>query len=697
DGRYRDHEIAHGAAQEAQRAWEPAASLRAARHRQRELRDLGRVLDEVALDAYTTARRELTTLTGQLAEVDDELAKLDLRIGQLVVDDEGLALAPTVDDLQSRHTLEKGRVLKLAELRSQLAGAQEQLRSVTASLAPASWDDVSAGASDALRTTATELLIPVDVADRIHRGSEELLDIQAEIRIEAGEVATALAHLADLKTLEGDPGDDSRLRDSRGARDQAWAEVREPWLSGALPDVQTRARLAAEVDLSARGADEASDAATADALGGGRVLEVNGQLADRIAHLDKLRGEGEELARAWADLLVEARVPSVLDPVAWEMRWAAVQELAGLLVQERQLRARVSNGEESSAAYAADVLVVGARLRIPDSDTWAMLAEAVSQVAAARTNQTTVTALREGRDRTTRKREGLRAQQVGQEAVIATLQADDNLEEVVERSREMAKERERAQTSLELVRHAAQPGTDLEALVRRLADLEAVDLTAQEVEARRTLAEAFTARDEAREGLLKAQELLRLAERTGDAATMHGREVEAAEVLAAEVAEYVQTRVMIIALERLLAAAEPDHDTVLLTHASSLVARLTGGRVTGLTVGDRSGERWLRIEADGLGEGVADELSEGTADQVFLALRLAGIRQMQLRALAAGFDTLPVVLDDILVNHDDRRTAIALEVLTEEARDQQILLTTHHNAVAQAAARLTSVAVVGLA
>jgi uncharacterized protein YhaN len=152
---------------------------------------------------------------------------------------------------------------------------------------------------------------------------------------------------------------------------------------------------------------------------------------------------------------------------------------------------------------------------------------------------------------------------------------------------------------------------------------------------------------------------------------------------------------MITALERLLSAEEPDNDSALLTHASSLVSRLTSGRVSGLTVEDLAGERRLRIEADGLGEGVPAELSAGTADQVYLALRLAGIRQMQLRAMAEGVSTLPVVLDDILVTHDDGRTAIALEVLAEEARDQQILLMTHHGAVA-AAARLTSATVVTL-
>ena len=696
DGWYKKQEIAHGEAQEAQRAWEPAASLRTARDRQDKLSGRGRVLDDVALDAYVTARRELTALTGQLAVVEDELENLDARVGELVVDESVLALAAAVDDLQNRQKLEKGRLRTLADGHSQLSALQEQLRTVVASLAPKAWDDASANASDARRATATGLLVPVDVADRIHRGARVLIDIEAEIRIEAGEVETALAHLTDLQTDEFDLGDHSELRETRAVRDRAWAEVREPWLTGALPDALTRARLAVDVDVRTRSADEASDHASADAQGTGRVLEVNIQLADRVAHLDKLRMEREGLTHDWTDLLAEAGVPSVLDPSAWEVRWAAVQELSGLLSQERELVTSLTTGQESATAYAADVLTAGAQLGIPDGDTWAVLPQAVRLVAEARTRETKVMVLREGREGTVRTREVLRGRQIGHDAVIAALQTGDDLVEVVERSRAMAQERDRAQTSLEQVRHAAQKGTDLEGLVSRLAHLDAVDLTAQEAESNRMLAETLMARDQAREGLLNARASLHTAERIGDAATMHGREIEAAELLAAEVAEYVQTRVMIIALGRLLDAEEPAHDTALLTHASSLVTRLTGGRVTGLSVQDRSGERRLRIEAGGLGEGVADELSEGTADQVFLALRLAGIRQMQLRAAASGFGTLPVVLDDILVNHDDRRTAVALEVLAEEARDQQILLMTHHNAVAEAA-RLTNAAVVSLA
>lgn len=688
---YASCSVGHAAAEEALRAWEPAAQLQSARDHQGQLRALGRVLDATDLDAYDEARRELIALTRQRAEVDEELANLDRRLALLAVDETALAAASTVEDLQTRQELEKRRVGELAGHHVRLVAVREEIRQVAVSLAPGLWDATQGEvAEESLRSLATSLLIPVDIADRIRRGAEELREVEDEVRIADGEVATALGRLTELGRSVSVLADRAGVHESRETRDRAWAKVREPWLTGALPDHETRSRLAGAVDDSTRTADSASDRATADAEGAGRIVEVNALLAERMAHYEELRVRHGSLARAWADLLAEAGVPSVVDPDAWDVRSASLDALVDHLHEEHALTSAVASDQQALSDYSSSVDTVGASLGISGTDTWAVLLAAVAQVTDTRKNQAVVSELRETSDKATRKGEGLAGRLGGVDAVISGLRsADDDLDEVVERSREAAAEREREHTFLEQLRHAARAGTDLEVLVTRLAGLQAADLESQEADARTTLDAALETRDAARDDFLEAQASLREAEQVGDAATIHAREIEAAEVLAAEVAEYVQTKVMVTALERLLAAEEPDHDSALLTHASTLVRRLTGGRVTGLTVEERAGERRLRIEAAALDEGVAAELSDGTADQVYLALRLAGIRQMQMRAVAEGFSTLPVVLDDILVTHDDGRTAVALEVLAEEARDQQILLMTHHDAVAQAA-RLTN-------
>jgi len=64
-------------------------------------------------------------------------------------------------------------------------------------------------------------------------------------------------------------------------------------------------------------------------------------------------------------------------------------------------------------------------------------------------------------------------------------------------------------------------------------------------------------------------------------------------------------------------------------------------------------------------------LSQGAADQLYLAVRLA-ICEMVLPAE----DPCPILLDDALVTFDDERCAAALEVLAELGRKRQILLFT---------------------
>jgi recombinational DNA repair ATPase RecF len=60
-------------------------------------------------------------------------------------------------------------------------------------------------------------------------------------------------------------------------------------------------------------------------------------------------------------------------------------------------------------------------------------------------------------------------------------------------------------------------------------------------------------------------------------------------------------------------------------------------------------------------------MSDGTRDQLYLALRIAALEQ-QFRANGP----MPVVADDLLINFDDRRAAAALRVLAELSHSTQV-------------------------
>jgi uncharacterized protein YhaN len=66
-------------------------------------------------------------------------------------------------------------------------------------------------------------------------------------------------------------------------------------------------------------------------------------------------------------------------------------------------------------------------------------------------------------------------------------------------------------------------------------------------------------------------------------------------------------------------------------------------------------------------------MSDGTADQLYLALRLASLEQY-----LENSESLPFVVDDILLRFDDARAAATLEVLAELSKKTQVIFFTHH-------------------
>ena len=101
--------------------------------------------------------------------------------------------------------------------------------------------------------------------------------------------------------------------------------------------------------------------------------------------------------------------------------------------------------------------------------------------------------------------------------------------------------------------------------------------------------------------------------------------------------------------------------------AGKLLGEMTGERYDTILLGSD-----LRAEAREKGELVTRQLlylSGGTADQVYLAVRLA------ICKLALGED-VPIVLDDALVRYDDERMRAALTLLRQEAGTRQIILFT---------------------
>ncbi len=107
--------------------------------------------------------------------------------------------------------------------------------------------------------------------------------------------------------------------------------------------------------------------------------------------------------------------------------------------------------------------------------------------------------------------------------------------------------------------------------------------------------------------------------------------------------------------------------------ASTYFSLMTGGRYQRLVADETDNKPVLRAEReDGKLIGV-EAMSEGTADQLYLALRLAAL---ELRR--ASHPQMPLILDDVLVTSDDERAANVLRALARFAEGSQVMLFTHH-------------------
>ena len=145
------------------------------------------------------------------------------------------------------------------------------------------------------------------------------------------------------------------------------------------------------------------------------------------------------------------------------------------------------------------------------------------------------------------------------------------------------------------------------------------------------------------------------------------------------VAQYLRLRIASEVLHRSIEAFREKHQGPVLSKSSELFSRLTLGDHSGLTTGFGDDDRPVLVAIRKNGEEVAVEgLSDGTRDQLYLALRLAAI-EYHVGTVAS----CPVILDDILINSDDARAFAALEVIGDLAKRTQVLFFTHHRRLAE--------------
>jgi uncharacterized protein YhaN len=168
------------------------------------------------------------------------------------------------------------------------------------------------------------------------------------------------------------------------------------------------------------------------------------------------------------------------------------------------------------------------------------------------------------------------------------------------------------------------------------------------------------AADKAGQAAEKLAEVRRLAER-------YARLQVAARVLEDEIERYRAT-----------------HQDPVLTLAGGYFAELTLGSFAGLRTDlDDKGEQVLIGLREGGARLPVEAMSDGTRDQLFLALRLASLEHRLEKS-----EAIPFIVDDILVNFDQQRSRATLKALKKLANRNQVILFTHHREIGDMAREL---------
>ena len=538
---------------------------------------------------------------------------------------------------------------------------------------------------DAAATAWTERMTPLGletlpaaayadwcVARESALAAEESLEAAraAETRLEA-RLAEAHAALAQALAADGTAQDPDGV---------AVAEL-------ALPRLVRLAGTHVETADTARGERQSREAHRADnaaALETAKAEAATAESTHTAAHTalaEALRAAG--LPETLADAALDNALNDALHQcaiLAERLAWIDKTTAQDIAPGEETLCALDTEARACAAAVAPDLETAG-------RDTFA-LAEALGErLDAARTARDEaarldkhITEQNARIDRAEAGRQRVEANlaplydQAGLDGAARTPKALQAAIDAAERRREV--ESQRTETEKKLRHHVED--LSLDDLRARLdaQDAEARDTRLHEIDsalehADAKVREAVQARTEA-QGRLDA---VAVGDATGSPAEAAEAEHQSAVAECADIAQrYIGARVRANLLGWAVDHYREDYQSPMLRRAGTLFATLTDGAFAGLIAGTEDPPRLYGRRPDPDGAHLdTDAMSEGTRDQLYLALRLAAVeRQVDQGA------PLPFIADDLFVNADDTRAAAGFRALAALARRTQVIYLSHH-------------------
>jgi len=265
----------------------------------------------------------------------------------------------------------------------------------------------------------------------------------------------------------------------------------------------------------------------------------------------------------------------------------------------------------------------------------------------------------------------------------ARVKTDDELEAAWDRSQTMRDLKQRLETvERELSRHG--DGLSIQKLEHDANELDADAIEDELGRVSAELEDLQTTRDKLRDHKQTVQNEIQTKDGSDMAAVASEEAEQHLAAMYSGIEQYLRLQIAALILEQRIEEYRQKNQAPVLARAGELFAKLTLGSFANLRdeLNESGLPLLLGVRPNDL-EVAVDRMSDGTRDQLYLALRLATLEQY----LQKG-EPMPFVVDDILIGFDDNRTKICLEVLTELAASTQVLVFTHHRRVVELAEKI---------
>jgi exonuclease SbcC len=690
---------------------------------------LALALSELGLESEHALRRSQPVLEAQIAQAKQDLTEIEAQLTKWRDESERVARDLDGQRLRQRQLAAEGEVVTAETLRQARAKRSEEWTAIRRT-----YIDKTSGTDQlALGFDATKAL-PETFESAVGEADRQADLLRADTKRAAG-LEECSARIEQMELRRKELADEMAAR--RADRDRVQAAWRQRLVQAGLPDLDPetlrewqgrrhealqlvervtalradRDRLLADAgraaaaiagELSAVGhalaTTQAEEAEQLSALidqavrweQSATAAEAEQQARLKTAHNQRI--EREKVGRQVSETEAEHR--RHLDALqAWHARLflagdappealkSRLDELDGLarqasaLADAQQRKAQLQAVVDDLLAQAAQVAeLLGEAVPMMLDDCADRLRK---RLAVSRQHQQEGHALIRDRTKAQEKKRQAVAVQVTEAAVLAglcTRAGCATIEQLPELEEQAAKKRELRKSLALLRQQLAHASPQSEAELR--ARLTGLDVPALESERERCRTERVRLEQE-QTSAQRTEEQARRALEVIDASDRAALAREAMESAAARyrsaIRPWARLKLARALLQEALNRFRERAQAPMVSAASAYFSLMTGGAYERLVTDEREDRPVLCAQrAGGVTIGI-EAMSEGTADQLYLALRLAAL---ELRR--PSHSPMPLVLDDTLITSDDARAANILRALARFAEGSQVMLFTHH-------------------